>query len=88
MALRVVAPTFAGNGGTIRLGSALFSIPSGSQFQYYEDPATAWRVAIVRVPHPGTRHPWAVHVVCSRGEILGIPDRLLADAERQFFPST
>ena len=85
MALRVVAPTFSGSGGAFKLGRAMFSYPAGSQVQFYDDPRTAWRVALVRVPHPGYSHPWTLHIVCERGEILGIPAKILMDAEREHF---
>jgi hypothetical protein len=45
-------------------------------------------VDVVRVYRPGYANPWRLCVVCSRGEIIGIPATLLMNAEREFFPST
>jgi hypothetical protein len=85
MAVRLGAPTFSGTGGAFKLGRTGFTYPAGSQVSYFDDPATAWRVALVRVPHSGYAHPWTLHIVCERGEILGIPAKILMDAEREHF---
>jgi hypothetical protein len=85
---RLVAPTFSGSGGCVRLSAGhSVTYPPGSQVNYLDHQAFG-RVALIRVPKVGFAHPWTLHVVAAAGEIVGLPTGVLLRCERDFFGAT